>query len=222
MKRGRQAYIIYPVIEESYALDIAGAKKMYEELRKNEFKGFQLGLIHGRLKQEEQDEAMQKFKNQELDLLVSTTVLEVGIDIVNATCMIVEGAHRFGLSQLHQLRGRVGRGSEESFCILISDPETEEAKRRLAAMAKYSDGFRIAEEDLKIRGPGEFFGQRQHGLTELKIANPLTQMQLLKKAREEAIRLINLDFHLVSRQNALLREKLLQRFPEYEKLMLVG
>lgn len=217
-----QAYIIYPVIEESYVLDMAGAEKMYAQLKTGALKEFKLGLIHGRLKQGEQDEIMLKFENKELDVLVSTTVLEVGIDIPNATCMIIENAQRFGLAQLHQLRGRVGRGSSESFCILIAHAETDEARQRLSAMVKYSDGFRIAEEDLKIRGPGEFFGERQHGLTELKLANPLTQLQLLKKAREEVIRLIDKDCHLSLRQNILLKEELLQRFPEYEKLMLVG
>ncbi len=220
--QGKQGYIIYPVIEESYALDIAGAEKTYAELRSGEFKKFNLGLIHGRLKQEKQDELMLKFKNKELDILVATTVLEVGIDIPNATCMLIEHAERFGLSQLHQLRGRIGRGREESFCILISDARTPEASARLKAMIQYNDGFRIAEEDLKIRGPGEFIGARQHGLTELKVANPLTQMQLLKRAREEAIRLLNSDPRLEARPNSLLKEKLLQRFPEYEKLMLVG
>lgn len=222
LRLGSQAYIVYPVIEESYVLDIAGAKKMYNELKSGEFKEFKLGLIHGRLKQSEQDEVMFKFKQKELDVLVSTTVLEVGIDIANATCMIVESAERFGLSQLHQLRGRVGRGRQESFCILLSDAETPQVKARMEAMLKYNDGFRIAEEDLKIRGPGEFFGLRQSGLSELRIANPLTQMQLLKKAREEAIKLVHADPKLEMRQNVLLKEKLLQRFPEHEKLMLVG
>ena len=223
LKDGSQVYIVYPVIEESYALDIAGAKKAHNELKSGEFKEFNLELIHGRLKQKEQDSIMLKFKNKELDALVSTTVLEVGIDIPNATCMIIEHAERFGLSQLHQLRGRIGRGRKESFCILMSDAQAQRtAGARLAVMVKYSDGFRIAEEDLKIRGPGEFFGQRQHGLAELKIANPLTQMQLLKKARDEAIRLLNSDSRLESRQNLLLKQKLLQRFPEYEKLMVVG
>ncbi len=222
LRQGRQVYIIYPVIEESYALDMLGAKKTYEELRKNEFKEFRLGLIHGRLKQKEQDKIMSKFKNKELDVLVATTVLEVGIDIPNATCMIIEHAERFGLAQLHQLRGRVGRGREQSFCILISNPETNEARARIEVMVKYSDGFRIAEEDLKIRGPGEFFGRRQHGLTELKIANPLTQLQLLKRARAEARRLISLDPNLNWRQNLPLREKLRQRFPGYEKYATVG
>ncbi|MCX5695065.1 MAG: ATP-dependent DNA helicase RecG [Candidatus Omnitrophica bacterium] len=222
LKLGKQVYIIYPVIDESYVMDIAGAKKMYVDLKAGEFKDFKLGLIHGRLKQEEQDKVMDEFKSGKIDLLVSTTVLEVGIDVPNATCMIIESAERFGLSQLHQLRGRVGRGKDESTCVLISNAQTEEAKHRLSAMAKYSDGFRIAEEDLRIRGPGEFFGKEQHGLSELKIANPLSQMQLLKRAREEALKLLGADLRLESRQNLLLKEKLLQKFPEYEKLMLVG
>ncbi|MCU0651775.1 MAG: ATP-dependent DNA helicase RecG [Candidatus Omnitrophica bacterium] len=222
LKLGRQAYIIYPVIEESYALDMAGAKKMYARLKNEEFKDFRLGLIHGKLDEKEQNEIMLKFKEKELDVLIATTILEVGIDIANASCMIIEHAERFGLAQLHQLRGRVGRGPYQSFCILLSGALTPDAEARINAMVRYNDGFRIAEEDLKIRGPGEFFGRRQHGLTELKIANPLTQMQLLKRAREEAIRLIEADPHLQARQNILAREKLLQRFPEYEKLMVVG
>jgi ATP-dependent DNA helicase RecG len=222
LKHGGQVFIIYPVIEESYALDIAGAKKMFSELARNEFKDFRLGLVHGRMEQGEQDKIMAKFKNKDLDVLVSTTVLEVGIDFSEATCMIIEYAERFGLAQLHQLRGRVGRGNRESFCILISDCHTPQAKARLRAMVKYSDGFRIAEEDLKIRGPGEFFGRRQHGLSELKIGNPLTQMQLLRSARLAAIKLINADPRLEARPNALLKERLLQRFPEYEKLVVVG
>jgi ATP-dependent DNA helicase RecG len=219
---GRQAYIIYPVIEESCALDIAGAKKMFSELKNGEFKEFRLGLIHGKLKTREQNEVMLKFKNKQLDLLVATTILEVGIDIPNATCMIIASAERFGLSQLHQLRGRIGRGKLQSCCILISDGQNEESKARLSVMASSNDGFHIAEEDLKIRGPGEFFGSRQHGLAELKIANPLMQMQLLKAAREEAIGLLNQDSRLEERPHQLLKVKLLQRFPEYEKLMLVG
>jgi ATP-dependent DNA helicase RecG len=222
LRKSRQVYIIYPVIEESFALDIAGAKKMFEELKTGEFKEFRLGLIHGKLKQEEQARTMERFKDKELDMLIATTVLELGIDIPNATCMIIEHAERFGLSQLHQLRGRVGRGMDESVCILISDAATEEAKARLSAMVKYTDGFRIAEEDLQIRGPGEFFGKRQHGLAELKIANPLTQIQLLKKAREEAVRLVGMDQHLELKQNSGLKEKLLHRFPEYENLVVVG
>ena len=195
---------------------------MYAELKANEFKEFKLGLVHGRLSQEEQDKAIFAFKDKKIDILVSTTILEVGIDIPSATCMIIEYAERFGLSQLHQLRGRVGRGSNASFCLLVSDAKTQESVSRLEAMVKYNDGFKISEEDLKIRGPGEFFGREQHGLSELKIADPLTQMQLLKRAREEASKLLNLDPRLEARQNQLLKESLLQKFPEYEKLILVG
>ena len=220
--KGQQAYIIYPVIDNSYALDIAGAKMMYEELKAGAFADFKVGLIHGRLKQAQQDRIMSDFKNGLINVLVATTILEVGIDVTNATCMIIEQAQRFGLSQLHQLRGRIGRGNQESICLLISDAKTAQAQARLDAMVKYADGFRIAEEDLKIRGPGEFFGSRQHGLTELKIANPLTQMRLLKLAREEAIQLANTDPRLKEHQNILLKDKLLQRFPEYEKFVTTG
>ncbi|MDP2905207.1 MAG: helicase-related protein, partial [Candidatus Omnitrophota bacterium] len=223
LEQANQAYIIYPVIEESYALDMAGAQKMYKQLKATEFKKFRLGLIHGRLKQKEQDELMAKFKNKEIDVLVATTILEVGIDIPTATCMAIEDAQRFGLAQLHQLRGRIGRGSQESICLLVSaGPLSEEAQARMEAMVQYADGFHIAEEDLRIRGPGEFFGRRQHGLAELKVADPLAQLHLLKKAREEVISLLKLDPYLAQRQNQALKDKLLQRFPEYEKLILIG
>jgi ATP-dependent DNA helicase RecG len=222
VRLGRQTYIVYPVIEESYSLDLLGAKRMYSDLKQGVFKEFAVGLIHGRLKDSQQDKVMSDFKSGNIQILVATTVLEVGIDVANASVMVIEQAQRFGLSQLHQLRGRIGRGSYSSFCILVSDALTSEAQARLSALVKYSDGFRIAEEDLKIRGPGEFFGQRQHGLSELKIANPLTQMQLLKAARDEAIKIIKADPRLELRQNLSLKEKLLQRFPEYEKLMVVG
>lgn len=222
LSAGRQAYVVYPIIEESFALDLLSAKKMYAEFKNNIFKESCVGLIHGRLKQTQQDKIMTEFNEGKIQILIATTVLEVGIDVPNVTVMVIEHAERFGLSQLHQLRGRIGRGKYESFCILVSDSTSEEAISRLSAMARYSDGFRIAEEDLKIRGPGEFFGRRQHGLSELKIANPLTQLQLLKRAREEAIRLINIDPKLEMRQNILLKEKLLQRFPEYDKLLVIG
>jgi len=219
LKKGRQAYIIYPVIEESYALDMEGAKKMFTRLKNNEFKGYKLGIIHGKVKEDEQDETMRKFLKGEIDLLVSTSVLEVGIDIPNATCMIIENAERFGLSQLHQLRGRIGRGEAASVCILVSEASTPESASRIKAMVSTCDGFRIAEEDLKIRGPGQFFGNRQHGLSELKIGDPLLQMHLLKNAREEAIKLLEADPSLKSRQNIPVKEKLFKRFPEYENLL---
>lgn len=220
--KGRQVYVVYPVIEESYALDIAGAEKIFRELKAGRFRGFEVGLVHGRLAQAKQDEVMRRFKDGEINLLVATTVLEVGIDVANATCMIIAHAERFGLAQLHQLRGRIGRGSAESYCILVAAEATEQAKRRLEAMVRFSDGFRIAEEDLKIRGPGEFFGQRQSGLTELKIANPLTQMQLLRLAREEALALVAKDARLEAREHLSIRQELLRRFPEYERLMVAA
>ncbi|MFA5116861.1 MAG: helicase-related protein, partial [Candidatus Omnitrophota bacterium] len=190
------------------------SKQVFPELR--------VGLVHGRLKSREQDSVMDKFRKGELDILVSTTVLEVGIDVANASVMVIENAERFGLSQLHQLRGRIGRGPYDSQCILVAHPQTEEARLRIKAIVENCDGFRIAEEDLKIRGPGEFFGKRQSGLTELKIANPLTQMHLLKKAREEALKLIDKDPKMEEHQDLPLKDKLLQRFPGYEKLIIVG
>lgn len=222
VEQGNQVYIIYPVIEDSYALDIAGAKKMYGELKEGVFKEFKVGLVHGKLAQKEQEKVMRGFKSKELDILVATTVLEVGIDVPLATCMVIEQAERFGLSQLHQLRGRVGRGDKQSFCALVSDLGTSEAKSRIEAMLKYSDGFHIAEQDLRIRGPGEFFGSRQSGLSELRVADPLAQMHLLKSSREEVVKLLNSDPRLETRQNVLLKDKLLERFPEYEKLMVTG
>jgi len=218
IKEGRQVYIVYPIIEESFELDLHAAVEMYAELKKDIFPRFKIGLIHGRLKSKEQEKAMSEFVCGKTNILVATTVLEVGVDVANASVMVIEHAERFGLSQLHQLRGRIGRGPYQSYCILIAQAKSEEARLRIKAIVENNDGFRIAEEDLKIRGPGEFFGKRQHGLSDLKIANPLTQMQLLKTAREEAIKVINLDPRLESTQNTLLREKLIGRFPDYHKL----
>ncbi|HTY44794.1 MAG TPA: ATP-dependent DNA helicase RecG [Patescibacteria group bacterium] len=222
VEAGRQAYVVYPLIEESYKLDLLSAEKMYVQFKKNIFKECTVGLIHGKLKETEQDKIMTAFEEGKIQILIATTVLEVGIDVANASVMVVEHAERFGLSQLHQLRGRIGRGPYESFCVLVSGAGTPEAKARLTAMTKHSDGFAIAEEDLRIRGPGEFFGRRQHGLGELGIADPLSQMQLLREARQEAIKLIAGDPGLQEKQNAQLKEKLAQRFPEYDNLMVVG
>jgi ATP-dependent DNA helicase RecG len=191
-------------------------------LRKGAFSEYRVGLVHGRLPQAQQQQVMDAFKAGELEVMVATTVLEVGIDIPNATCMIVEHAQRFGLAQLHQLRGRVGRGPAAASCLLISDPATDEARQRIQAMVSYHDGFRIAEADLEIRGPGEFFGARQHGLSELKLANPLTQLQLLKCAREEALRVVKDDPGLTAPEHGMLRQRLQTQFPDYEKAMVVG
>ncbi len=222
VKAGRQAYIVYPLIEESPALMLASAKRMYKEFSQDIFKEFKVGLVHGKLKREEQDRAMEKFRDGELDMLVATTILEVGIDVPNATVMLIEHAERFGLSQLHQMRGRIGRGQFESYCLLVAEPKTEQAQSRVGVLQSCSDGFQIAEEDLKIRGPGEFFGERQHGLTELKIADPLKQFHLLKSSREEAMKLLNNDPKLEKRQNAEIKKQLYKRFPGFERFIMVG
>jgi ATP-dependent DNA helicase RecG len=164
---------------------------MAERLRKKVFPEFRIGLVHGRLKAEEREEVMQAFRAREADLLVATTVVEVGVDIPTAAVMVVENAERFGLSQLHQLRGRVGRGGGESWCILMRGAEpTPEAEARLRALEQTTDGFAISERDLEIRGPGEFFGTRQSGLPEMRIANVLRDRAVLEEAREEAFRLV--------------------------------
>jgi len=188
---GRQAYIVFPLIEESEKLDLQAATENFEKFQQGIFSKNKIALLHGRMKSEEKDAIMGSFKNGDIQILVSTTVIEVGVDVPNATLMIIENAERFGLTQLHQLRGRVGRGSEQSYCILIGkSPLTEEATLRFNTMTDTTDGFKIAEVDLKLRGPGEFFGTRQHGLPELKIANPLIDTALLFKARDEAFRVV--------------------------------
>ncbi|MFH1338772.1 MAG: ATP-dependent DNA helicase RecG [Candidatus Omnitrophota bacterium] len=222
ISQGRQAYIIYSVIEESGVSAVQAANRMYEVFKKEIFPNLKIALVHGQLNTKQQHRIMSEFRDGKIDILVATTVLEVGIDVPNASIMLIENAERFGLSQLHQLRGRIGRGEHESYCILISQLQTEEARLRVKVMIDNSDGFRIAEEDLKIRGPGEFFGQRQHGLSELKIANPLTQFQLLRLAREEAGHLVDSDPELKLKQNSAMREKISRRFPGYESYETIG
>jgi ATP-dependent DNA helicase RecG len=178
-----QAYIVCPLVEESEKQDLQAAVSLYEELKSRVFPKFNIGLIHGRLKPSEKDMVMQMFKQGNIKILVSTSVIEVGVDVPNASIMVIEQAERFGLSQLHQLRGRVGRGHKQSYCFLIADPRTEEAVRRLQAMEKTNDGFELAEEDLRIRGPGEFWGVRQHGLDGLKVANLSKDQKLVELSR---------------------------------------
>lgn len=208
----RQAYIVYPLIKRSPALDLKAASEMYARLKEEEFADYNLGLIHGQLKAQDKEKIMRGFKNRKIDILVSTTVIEVGIDIPNASVMVIEHAERFGLSQLHQLRGRVGRGPHPSYCILVSEPKTEKAKLRLEAMLTTSDGFRLAEQDLDIRGPGQFFGPAQHGLPEVRIGNIVKDMELMELARKEAFSLVETDPRLNSQQHQLLRRRLKQRF----------
>jgi ATP-dependent DNA helicase RecG len=192
---GRQAYIVYPVIEQSKSAEsqrsLKAAMVEYERLQKTVFPERKLGLLHGRMKSDEKEDVMERFRRRELDMLVTTTVIEVGVDVPNATVMVIEHAERFGLSQLHQLRGRIGRGGEKGTCILIA-PKTpgEDATARLETMVRTTNGFEIAETDLKLRGPGEFFGTRQHGELGFHIANPLRDFELLELARREALSLV--------------------------------
>ena len=183
---GRQVYVVYPLVEESEKMDLKAATAMAEELRKV-FPQYKVGLVHGKMKASEKDEEMKKFVAGETHILVSTTVIEVGVDVPNASLMIIEHAERFGLSQLHQLRGRVGRGAEQSFCVLLTgDKKTAVARERLGIMEETSDGFRIAEKDLEIRGEGEVLGTRQSGVQTFRIANLVRDLEILEKARDEA------------------------------------
>lgn len=194
VKDGQQAYIVYPLIEESEKLDLKAAKVAYRRLSKEIFPEYKLALLHGRLKIEEKEKVMQLFKKGNIDILVSTTVIEVGVDVPNATIMLIEHAERFGLNQLHQLRGRVGRGAKESHCILIT-PENinETAQQRMAIMQKTNNGFVIADEDLRIRGSGEFFGTRQHGIPDLNYADLILDHKIVKVARDDAFGIIKKD-----------------------------
>ncbi|MEA3494388.1 MAG: ATP-dependent DNA helicase RecG [Candidatus Margulisiibacteriota bacterium] len=187
VKEGRQIFIICPLVEESEKVDLKAAMDEAERLQNDIFPDLKVGLIHGRLPGDEKDRIMKDFKNKKIDILVSTTVIEVGIDIPNATVMVIEHAERFGLSQLHQLRGRIGRGSEQSFCFLIGQPKTEDARIRIRAMLDSNDGFDIAEVDLKLRGPGDFFGTKQSGLPEFKVADIIRDAQVLREARQAVI-----------------------------------
>lgn len=217
-KQKRQVYVVCPVIDESREQDLKAAETIFKEFEEKIFKEFKIGLVHGQLDTEDADRVMQDFRDGHIDILVATSVLEVGIDVPGATCMVVLQAERFGLSQLHQLRGRVGRGELDSFFIVVSSPKTQEAKKRIKAIEEFCDGFRIAEEDLRIRGPGEFFGRRQHGLSTLKIANPLTQLRLLKSAREEVCILLRNDPCLSLRQNQEVLSKIKRIFPEFPRI----
>jgi ATP-dependent DNA helicase RecG len=189
VKAGHQAYVVYPVIEENETTEIKAAVKMHAELQKKILPDLKVGLLHGRLDPDEKEIIMRRFQRGELDVLVSTTVIEVGVDVANANLMIIEHAERFGLSQLHQLRGRIGRGAAKSYCILMTDskkPLTEDAEQRLDAMVKTNDGFEIAELDLRLRGPGEFFGTRQAGMPDFRVANLVRDRELLEVAKREA------------------------------------
>ncbi len=179
-----QAYIVCPLVEESEKQDLQAAVSLYEELKQKILPNLKLGLLHGRMKSREKEQVIQSFKNGNIQVLVTTTVIEVGVDVPNATIMVIEHAERFGLSQLHQLRGRVGRGRQQSYCLMIADPRTEEAAARLQAMQKSNDGFKLAQDDLRIRGPGDFWGVKQHGLHQLKVADLIKDQKIVETSRE--------------------------------------
>lgn len=207
VKEGRQAYVICPMIEESEKLEVQSVLNYTEELTR-ELPACRVACVHGKMKAKEKQEIMDGFAAGEIDVLVSTTVIEVGINVPNATIMLIENAERFGLAQLHQLRGRVGRGSEKSYCILVSDTKTKIAKERMKTMTESEDGFVISEKDLKLRGPGEFFGIRQHGLPELKIADLYKDMPVLKEAQSAAAELLQKDRFLEAEEHLLLKEQI--------------
>jgi ATP-dependent DNA helicase RecG len=223
LKKGRQAYVVYPLIEESEKADLKAATEGYHILQEKIFPHRKIALLHGRIKREEREKIMKAFRAREYDILVCTTVIEVGLDVSNATLMLIEHAERFGLSQLHQLRGRIGRGEEQSYCILkFSKLVSEEARKRLQILSSTADGFKISEADLKLRGPGEFFGTRQHGLPDFKIADLAEDLELLFKARDRAFRIVQEDRNLSSKENLCLRSKFLRNYKDKFKLADIG
>lgn len=212
IEKGRQVYVVCPLVEESETLDLKSASEVYDELRYDFFKDLRVGLLHGKMKASEKDQVMEVFKNHELDILVSTTVIEVGVNVPNASLMIIENAERFGLAQLHQLRGRVGRGSEKSYCTLIYGSKTEICRHRMAIMEETNDGFKISEKDLELRGPGDFFGTRQHGLPELRVANLFKHMKILRLVQKEAREIYAQDPALRVKDNEGIRLKIEEMF----------
>jgi len=212
MKAGRQCMVVYPLVEETEKSDLSAATEGFESLQ-NTFKGQNVGLIHGRMKKNEKDAIMDTYTKNEINILVSTTVIEVGIDIPNASVMLIEHAERFGLTQLHQLRGRVGRGSAKSYCILVERNITDASRKRLAIMERTNDGFVIADEDLKMRGPGKFFSKEQSGFFKCKIADMVTDGTIIRKARKAAQEITKSDPNL--EKHTLMKERLLKNYAQY-------
>jgi ATP-dependent DNA helicase RecG len=206
VEQGRQAYVICPLIDESDKLQVRAAEQMAEHLQKDVFPDLRVGLLHGRMKPAEKEAVMDAFRAGELDILVSTTVIEVGVDVPNAAAIVIEDADRFGLAQLHQLRGRVGRSEHQSYCVLIANPKSDDGQRRMDIMTRTNNGFLIAEEDLRIRGPGEIYGTRQSGMPSFRVADLVKDMRLLEVARQEAFHLLESDPDLSRPEHAALLE----------------
>ncbi|MBR2877094.1 MAG: ATP-dependent DNA helicase RecG [Clostridia bacterium] len=209
--KGQQAYIVCPLVEESES-DLIPATEYYDYLKTNQFSDYTLGLLHGQMKPKEKDEVMARFYSGEINLLISTVVIEVGVDVPNATVMVIENAERFGLSQLHQLRGRIGRGKEQSTCVLLSDAQNEEAMNRFQVLCDTNDGFVIAQKDLELRGPGDFFGSRQHGLPDMHIANLMTDTRILYEAQKTAKEICDDDTTLSKDENKTLKKEVERLF----------
>jgi ATP-dependent DNA helicase RecG len=206
VQQGRQAFIIYPLVETSDKIDAKAAVDEQQRLQTEIFPDLRVGLMHGRLKSQEKEMVMQQFKNQELDILVATSVVEVGIDVPNATVMVIDGAERFGLAQLHQFRGRVGRGEHQSYCLLLSSTSTPDANKRLEVIESTNDGFVLAEKDLEIRGPGEFLGTQQSGFPELPMTS-LVDTRLLHEVRQVAQQMLASDPQLSKPEHAGIKER---------------
>lgn len=224
LKKGRQAYVVCPLIGQGQGSRVKGqgAVETFERLKGEIFTGFEVGLLHGRMSSKEKEKVMREFKKGKINVLVSTIVIEVGIDIPNATVMLIENADRFGLSQLHQLRGRIGRGEHESYCILLANPKTDAAAQRLKAIEGTLDGFEIAEVDMDIRGPGELFGTRQHGLPEIKFGNIAKDFGIMESARKAAFALIDRDPKFAEEHHRMLKQSLYERFRGKMELIRVG
>jgi ATP-dependent DNA helicase RecG len=222
LREGRQGYVVCPLVTASETLDLKAAEQTFSELQAGPLRDFRLGLLHGQLEESAKDQVMEQFRRRELDLLVSTTVVEVGVDVPNATLLLVEHAERFGLSQLHQLRGRISRGKVPGQCYLFADPANDEAKERLRLLTRITDGFTLAEQDARLRGLGEFFGTRQHGLGEFRIGNLMADHDLLKMAREDAFALVAADSGLRRPEHALLRRTVMERYGKSLDLAEIG
>ena len=212
LNEGRQAYVICSLIEENEKLQARAATELAGHLQQHVFPEFKIGLLHGQMKPSEKEDIMTRFRDRALQMLVSTTVIEVGVDVPNASVIVIEDADRFGMAQLHQLRGRVGRGSTQSYCLLIGDPKTDDGSSRLQTMAQTTDGFLIAEEDLKLRGPGDFYGTRQSGLQPLPFVDILRDVPVLKEARDEAFALLQADPNLMQPEHAALKAAVRAQF----------
>lgn len=217
--KGRQVFIVYPLVEESEFFDLKSAVTEAKRLQCDIFPTRRVGLLHGKMKSAEKDKVMMDFKEKRYDILVSTIIIEVGIDIPNASVMVIVHAERFGLSQLHQLRGRIGRGSEQSYCLLFGNPNSSISSERLKIMTRTNDGFKIAEMDFRLRGPGEFFGTRQHGLPELTISDLLKDFPILKKARDDAFALVSEDPQLTMDTHFKIRQRVLETFKDRFELI---